>query len=166
MRRDPRRQGDLGELSAIRWLVEHGADVFLPMSHCRDYDLIADFGQGLVRVQAKTSTQFRKGRWSVTVCTRGGNRSWNGLVKRLDPENYDYLFVLVGEGRRWFIPSKVVGGGSGISLGGPRYAEFEIDRDPAGLRELYASRVPLRREVLRIEHAPRRDTRAVKGTRL
>ena len=43
---------------------------------------------------------------SVTVCTRGGNQSWSGLVKRLDPTSCDYLFVLVGDGRRWFIPAE------------------------------------------------------------
>jgi hypothetical protein len=141
--RNPRRQGDLGELSAMRWLVERGADVFLPMSHCRDFDLIAYFGEGLLRVQAKTSTQFRKGRWEVTVCTRGGNRSWNGLVKHLDSSGYEYLFLLVGDGRRWFIPSTVVGGGCGIRVGGPRYAEYEIERDPIGLREVYEPRTAL-----------------------
>ncbi|MDQ6819873.1 MAG: hypothetical protein M3076_05945 [Actinomycetota bacterium] len=67
-------------------------------------------------------------RWDVAVCTRGGNRSWSGLVKRLDPSCYDYLFVLVGDGRRWFIPSIAVGGGCSIRVGGPRYAEFEAER--------------------------------------
>jgi hypothetical protein len=31
IKRDPRRQGDLGELSAISWLTEAGAVVSLPM---------------------------------------------------------------------------------------------------------------------------------------
>src|ERR1700730_10860814 len=76
LQRNPRRQGDLGEHSAITWLLSRGADVFLPMSYCRDFDLIAYVGEGLLRVQAKTSTQFRNGRWCTAVCTRGGNRSW------------------------------------------------------------------------------------------
>ena len=136
--RNPRRQGDLGEKSAIRWFLEHDADVFLPISHSPDFDLVAYYGDGrLARVQVKTSTQWRKRRWEVTVCTRGGNRSWNGLVKLLDPTAYDYLFVLVADGRRWYIPSAAVGGGSAIRLGGPRYAEFEIELDPFGLAELH-----------------------------
>jgi hypothetical protein len=113
------------------------------MSHCRDFDLIAYFGEGLLRVQAKTSTQYEKGRWTVAVCTRGGNRSWNGLVKRLDPTAYDYLFVLVGDGRRWFIPSTAVCGETCIVVGGQSYAEYEIDRDPVGLRELYPAEAPI-----------------------
>lgn len=61
------------------------------------------------------------------VCTKGGNQSWNGLVKHLDHSKIDYLFVLAADGRRWFIPAKAVGGGSGILLGGPKYANFEVD---------------------------------------
>ena len=63
----------------------------------------------------------------MAVCTRGGNRSWNGVVKRFDQRRCDYLFVLVEDGRRWFIPSNEVGGQTGVLLGGPRYAAYEID---------------------------------------
>lgn len=67
------------------------------------------------------------GRWHVCVCTRGGNQSWNGLVKKLDPEAYDYLLVHAGDGRRWFIPASVVEGGTGIVVGSPKYAGYEIE---------------------------------------
>jgi hypothetical protein len=111
------------------WFGTRGAAVFLPLFHSPDVDLIADWGDGspLIRVQVKTTTQFIKSRWSVTVCTRGGNRSWNGVVKLLDPTRYDQLFVLVGDGRRWLIPATAVEGGSGVHLGGPKYAEYEIE---------------------------------------
>jgi hypothetical protein len=155
-KRNPRAQGDQGEMSAIVWLGSLGWPVFLPIGHSPDYDLVTDFGDGLSRVQVKTSTVFRLGRWDVTVCTRGGNRSWSGVVKRLDPTNYDYLFVLVGDGRRWFIPAADVQGACGLRLGGPKYAEYEIDRGE-----------PLRIGRPTLDSAsPRRDTRAVKGTRL
>jgi hypothetical protein len=75
----------------------------------------------------KVSSVYRKGRWEVTICTRGGNRSWNGLVKHFSSEHCDWLFVLVADGRRWFIPAATVDGGSGLRLGGPKYAEFEVD---------------------------------------
>lgn len=80
------------------------------------------------RVQVKTTTVFRKGRYEVSLATRGGNQSWSGRVKTLDSTRYDYLFVLVADGRKWFIPAPDVGGGSGILLGGPKYARFEVDR--------------------------------------
>jgi hypothetical protein len=64
------------------------------------------------------------------VCTRGGNRSWSGQVELLDPDRFDYLFVLVGDGRMWFIPAEQVGGGSGLLLGGPKYNDFEVRFKP------------------------------------
>ena len=154
LKRDPRGQGDQGEMSAMMWFAEHGAAVFVPLSHCRDFDFIAYRGDGLIRVQVKTTTQFRNGRWEVTVCTRGGNRSWNGLVKYLDSSAYDCLFVLVGDGRRWLIPAAEVGGGSGIRLGGPKYAGYEIEPGR-----------PLQSGPSTLDSAPAwRGSRAVKGT--
>jgi hypothetical protein len=75
----------------------------------------------------KTTRSRRLGRWEVRVSTSGGNQSWNRIVKLLDPSRFDYLFVLVGDGRRWFIPSEHVAGGTGLRLGGPKYAEFEVE---------------------------------------
>jgi hypothetical protein len=126
VKRNPRRQGDLGEWSAISWFRSQGLAVFLPIGHSPDYDMVAEWRDGVARIQVKTSTVLRKDRWDVTVCTRGGNQSWNGVVKHLDPARYDYLFVVVGDGRRWLIPAAAVAGGSGIRLGGPKYAQYEI----------------------------------------
>jgi hypothetical protein len=108
------------------WFGAQGAAVFVPVFHSRDYDLVVDLGSGLMRVQVKTSNCFINGRWDITLCTRGGNQSWSGHVKYLDPAHYDLLFVLVGDGRRWLIPAADVGGGSGMRLGGPKYATYEI----------------------------------------
>jgi hypothetical protein len=125
----PRLQGDIGELSAMGWLVRHGAKVFVPLGHSPDVHLVADFGDRLVRVQVKTSTVEVRRRWEVSVSTRGGNRSWSGLVKYFSPAQCDFLFVHVGDGRRWFIPSDAVDGGSCIRLGGPKYALYEVEPD-------------------------------------
>ena len=126
-RSSPREQGDVGELSAMTWLAEQGAKIYLPFGHSPDVDLIADFGHRLVRVQVKTTTYFRNGRWCVMIATRGGNQSWSGLVKRFDRSRCDALFALAGDGRRWYIPSDEVEGTAGILLGGPKYAAFEVE---------------------------------------
>jgi hypothetical protein len=109
------------------WLGSQGYAVFLPIGHSPDIDLIADDGEALHRVQVKTATGYRKRRWEVSVCTRGGNQSWSGMVKLFSASRCDRLFVLVGDGRRWFIPAGAVEGGAGIRLGGPKYARFEIE---------------------------------------
>jgi PD-(D/E)XK endonuclease len=138
----PREQGDFGERAALHWLVGQGAQVSIPFGHSPHYDLIADLPGGLSRVQVKTSVCRYKQRWAVTVCTRGGNQSWGGLVKRLATERFDHLFVLVADGRQWFIPATRVEGGTAIHLGGPKYSEFEVDQgDP--IPDVRVSRPPL-----------------------
>jgi hypothetical protein len=124
----PRRQGNAGEYSAIQWLGSVGAIVGKPLIEHSDYDLFADFGAGAVRVQVKTSTNWVRGRFVVALCTRGGNQSWNGIVKRMDATRCDYVFAHVGDGRRWFIPTDAIEGTTAIVLGGPKYAEYEIER--------------------------------------
>src|SRR6184192_2564367 len=94
----PRRQGDLGELSAMEWLVKAGAIVFTPLLHSPDCDVVADVDGELLRIQVKTSTCRARDRWVVALCTRGGNQSWNGVVKRVDATRCDRLFVHVGTG--------------------------------------------------------------------
>jgi hypothetical protein len=124
---NPREQGDKGELSAATWFSEQGASVAFPLFHSPNWDLVVEREEGLYRVQVKTSTVFRNARWEVAICTRGGNRSWSGIVKRFSASRCDILFVHVGDGRRWCIPSERVDGGSAIHLGGLKYAEFEVD---------------------------------------
>ena len=111
----------------MTWLVRAGAVVFTPLFTHPDYDLIADFGDRIERVQVKTSTCRRNARFVVALCTRGGNQSWNGIIKRLNATRCDRVFVHVGDGRRWYIPAAALGGGSAIVLGGPKYAQYEVE---------------------------------------
>ena len=64
------------------------------------------------------------------LATRGSNQSWSGLVKRFDQSRCDVVFVHVADGRRWYIPAGAVEGRTRLLLGGPKYAEFEVE--PAG----------------------------------
>ena len=136
------------------WLASVGAKVYLPLGHSPDVDLVAHLDGRLLKVQVKTSTVWRHGRYDVAVATRGGNQSWNGLVKRFAQERCDYLFVHVADGRRWFIPSDAVGGGCCIRLGGPKYAAYEIERGRQLIEMAQDEAATLTR--------PRRGTEAVK----
>lgn len=111
----------------MEWLANQGAHIFIPVGHSPNVDLIADIGDRLLRVEVKTTTCFRRGRWAVLISTRGGNQSWTGLVKYFDPDRCDYLFVHVGDGRRWFIPTRRLESRAGLNLGGQKYSEFEIE---------------------------------------
>jgi PD-(D/E)XK endonuclease len=120
-------QGDFGELSAMQWLAQQGARVAVPVGHNDRWDLVAELAREVIRVQVKTSGFWRNDRWEVTLCTRGGNRSWSGVSKTLDPAGFDYLFVHVADGRRWMIPATEIVAGSSLLLGGPKYARYEIE---------------------------------------
>lgn len=119
----------------MEWLAAKGATVWVPFNHSPDVDLMAQWDGELIRVQVKTSTYHgstqKNDRWNVSIATNGGNRSWSGLAKRFDPRHVDYLFVLVGDGRRWFIPARFVEGSRGLVLGGTKYSEFEVERGTA-----------------------------------
>lgn len=126
-----RVQGDIGEMSAMEWLGAKGATVWVPFNHSPHVDLMAEWDDALIKVQVKTST-YRgskpgSDRWHISIATNGGNRSWSGVAKRFDPARVDYLFVLVGDGRRWFIPAHLVEGSRGLVVGGTKYSEFEIE---------------------------------------
>ncbi len=124
------------------WLASHGASVYIPLGHSPDYDMLADFGDEVVRVQVKTSSHYRNGRWGVRISTMGGNRSWQGLVKRFHRSRCDWLFVHVGDGRRWFIPSDAVEAEIAVTLGGPKYAEYEVEPGDALPARLVPDHVP------------------------
>jgi hypothetical protein len=128
-----RVQGDIGELSAQEWLASKGATVWTPANHSPHVDLMAEWEDGLVKVQVKTSTfcTVKKSggeRWHIAIATSGGNRSWTGLTKRFDPAQVHYLFVLVGDGRRWCIPAGLVEAARSLALGGRKYSEFKVER--------------------------------------
>ncbi len=74
----------------------------------------------------KTSTALRNERYEVLLATKGGNRSWSGRVKTIDASRYDYLFVLVADGREWFIPATAIEAKTMLLLGGPKYAAYEV----------------------------------------
>jgi hypothetical protein len=82
-------------------------------------------------------------------------------VKRFDSGQCDYLFAVVADGRRWCIPSGALDGGTSVALGGPKYAEYEVERGRTlpgpGVDEAASTIVSL---------DPRGDVRAAKGDAL
>ena len=126
-----RQQGDLGEASAIEWLTRQGATVSVPIGFSPDYDLLAELAGRILRVQVKTTTVCERTpggqeRWLVRVATNGGNQSWTGVAKHFEPERVDLLFALVGDGRRWLIPAAEIEATTTVTVGGPKFSEFEI----------------------------------------
>ncbi len=125
------RQGDLGEASAIEWFTSIGATVLVPLGHSPQFDLVVEIEDRLFRIQVKASCQQERtldghARFAVSLATSGGNQSWTGVTKEIDPTKVDFLFAHTGGGRRWLIPTSALEAGRSIRLGGPKYAEYEI----------------------------------------
>jgi hypothetical protein len=113
-------------------VASKGAAVLVPFGHSPDYDLVAEIDSALLRIQVKTTTQESETpnghlRHPVAVRTSGGNQSWTGTSKKLDPSLFDYLFVVTARGRRWFIPAAAIDARDALVLGGPKYGEYEIE---------------------------------------
>jgi hypothetical protein len=54
----PRSQGNAGEFSAMEWLTLAGATVLKPPVENPHYDLVADWGERIERLQVKTLDVF------------------------------------------------------------------------------------------------------------
>ena len=97
----------------------------VPLTDSQDYDLIVDLGNGLARVQVKTSAYKNKGTCQVGLRTLGGNRSGEGKIKRFDKTRVEYLFILLDDGRTFCIPSVVIDVETHISPDCDKYKECE-----------------------------------------
>ena len=119
----------MGELSAMEWLASKGAHIYVPVGHSPDVDIVAEIERTVFRVEVKTATNTKRtGHWNVHLSTKGGNQSWSGVAKYFDRERCDFVFVHVGDGRRWFIPSGAIEGRTGLVVGGLKYAEYEVEK--------------------------------------
>ena len=116
-------------MAAMQWLAGRDAPIYFPIGHSPDVDLVTWWVDRFVGVQVKSTTRRTpNGRWQPMLCTHGGNQSWSGVNKLFDASRCDYLFVLVGDGRQWCIPSVAIEARTAIVLGGPKYSEFEVER--------------------------------------
>lgn len=122
-----RQQGDLGEASALEWLLSIGAHVFVPFGHSPNCDLVAEVDDCLLRIQVKTSRRRIGKSYTVQLATRGGNQSWSGVSKLFDTSRFDYVLVVVADGRRWFIPAAEISAKHSIAVGGASWSRFEVE---------------------------------------
>lgn len=122
--KNSKKQGDVGVGVAIGWFASQGHTVCIPLTDSQDYDLVVDMG-GLWRVQVKTTTCIKKGKYEATLRVCGGNRSGTGRVKKFSAASVDFVFVLTGGWDKYLIPSKVIDGKGAVSLCS-RYEQYRV----------------------------------------
>lgn len=112
------QQGDIGATKAIAFYTEQGYIVSVPLTTCSRYDLIADNGEQMLRVQVKSTNQYSKeGTPIVTLSTQGGNRSWAGTIKKINSKEVDEVFVYCLNGSAWRFPVSVCADKRSLTLG-------------------------------------------------
>lgn len=111
---EKKRQHAIGVGRAIAHFNDQGFSVFIPVSDINRYDLIVDDGDGLKRVEVKTTSSATS---DVPLRTLGGNQSWSGEVKRISSLDCDLVFCLnVTTGSFKIIPSKELEGKTSIRV--------------------------------------------------
>ncbi len=95
--RSTQRKGDRATAQAVSTFTAMGFDVSIPFTESAPYDLVVDDDQGLHRVQCK----FASGR-QVDLRRIHSNAS-GYVVKRIEPNAYDWLYVLRGDGEEFLI---------------------------------------------------------------
>lgn len=100
------RKGDLAAAQAIATFTRIGFIVFVPVvTESAQYDLIVDItGEGeLKRVQVKYTSS------DVVRLTRIHSNSKGYVVKRYEPNSYDWLYALKADGREYLIRQCLTG---------------------------------------------------------
>jgi hypothetical protein len=124
-RPNPREQGLLGLTDAIQWFGLQGWSISMPLIDSQPYDLVADDGERLYRVQVKTTTHRSPyGVFVVSLKTNGGNQSFH-TTKPFDPCARDLLYVLTDDRSRYLIPTSAFSATAALSMGA-RMAAYRL----------------------------------------
>lgn len=118
------KQGNVGLAIAIAELTKLNGVVAIPLTDIQEYDLIVDFGEGLKKVQVKTTSYKQNNNYVCQLKSVRPNRTKN-IIRKLDNTLIDFLFVVCDNDDKYFIPSKKIISGNQITLN-KTYSEFKI----------------------------------------
>lgn len=95
---DRKQQGNTAEAFAIYYYTLHGYSVSKPLFENSNFDLIVEKSGCVKRVQVKSSSLVRTTSYEVELRTKGGNTSWNGVVKTISDTTVDVVFIYTDNG--------------------------------------------------------------------
>lgn len=123
MFKNSKKQGDWGVGAAIAHYSKLGHTILIPLTDSQDYDLVVDVEGKLQRIQVKTTTyKNRQGNYTVSLTTKGGNRSYN-TIKKMDKAFVDQIFIITKENEIYIIPSDKIGQSAALSS---KYEIFKV----------------------------------------
>jgi PD-(D/E)XK endonuclease len=104
LRRDTKGIGDRSEAAVLAALVRHGYLVSIPFGENQRYDLIADDGKRLLRIQVKTG-RLRDGSVFFRSCSTHQHRRRGPTASRAYFGEIDFLAVSCpGNGKVYLLP--------------------------------------------------------------
>jgi hypothetical protein len=120
-----KRKGSLAVGEAIAFFTKNNESVFIPVSDCDKYDLVV-YGSGTFKkIQCKYSNDtVKSGGYIVDLRTFGGYREKTYHNKYIK-DDFDFLFVLCGNGNTYLIPIEKIIEKSQIVLGVKSWNEFK-----------------------------------------
>jgi hypothetical protein len=127
--RNSKKQGDIGLVLAIAWFEINDYPVSIPLTDSQDYDLIIDMSGALKKVQVRTTyNQQKSGSYEVNLRVTGGNRSGAGQVKYFINTDVDYLFIVIENGAKYFIPKSNITNKRAINVcNDGEYEQYRVD---------------------------------------
>ena len=120
-----RVQGNAGLGIAIAYFTRIGVEVAVPLTDTQRYDLIIVHHAGMERVQVKTTTVKQGRNYYVKLTTIGGNHT-QVKVRKFEPTDYEWLFVVCGDATAYMIPTPAITARTGLLLG-RRYEGYRLE---------------------------------------
>ena len=122
----PKEKGDLAVAQAINYFMTNGYEVCLPIGDKRPYDLVAELGGLLSRVQIKYAGFYHSdSKYKAALRTMGGNQSYYS-ARKYSNTDFDLLFVYVANGRKFLIPWNELKIRNSLAIEASKYARYEV----------------------------------------
>lgn len=109
-----KQRGNAGLSYAIAYFGCNGYTVSIPLNDTQDYDLIVDDGTSLKKVQVKSTSQTKDGRYLVSLKSCGGTKG--AIYKTVKDTDIDLLFVLCSNKDAYVIPKEAITQCSALTL--------------------------------------------------
>lgn len=113
---DRKQQGNTAEAFAIYYYTLHGYSVSKPIFENSNFDLIVEKSGSIKRVQVKSSNRVKGISFEVELRTKGGNTSWNGVVKVISNSSVDVVFVYASDGSFYEFDATALNGRKSVNV--------------------------------------------------
>ena len=119
-----KEKGNSGLGMAIAYFTKNGYTASIPLNDTQDYDLVIEKNNILKTVQVKaTGCKTKYGVYQVALKSCGGTKG--DTYKTLIETKVDYLFILTGDKKMYFIPCDKICNKSTLNLSN-EYLNYKV----------------------------------------